>query len=119
MSEPKEHNELEALQTIISSLSPFKRDAQLRLLAAVTTFLNLRGVTFPSAVESRNVWEDFFPSPTNPMPPQPSLSDANRPKFSNRPDLSPKQFVMEKEPRTDLERAATLAFYLTHYRNKQ
>jgi hypothetical protein len=118
MSEPKEHSELEALKTIISSLSPFERDAQIRLLAAATTFLNLRGVTFPSTVESRNMWEDFFPSPTHTTAPQPSNSDANRPKFSDRPDLSPKQFLMDKEPRTDVERAATLAFYLTHYRNK-
>jgi len=118
MPEPKESGELEALQTIISSLSPFKRDAQLRLLGAATTFLNLHGVTFPKTTESRNVWGDFFPSPTTAKVPQSAQPDADRSKFSNRPDLSPKEFLMDKDPRTDVERAATLAFYLTHYRNQ-
>ncbi len=31
--------------------------------------------------------------------------------------MSPKEFVLQKQPRTDVERVACLAFYLTHYRN--
>jgi hypothetical protein len=30
---------------------------------------------------------------------------------------APKEFVMEKQPRTDVERVACLAYYLTHYRD--
>lgn len=30
--------------------------------------------------------------------------------------LSPKEFIMQKQPRTDVERIACLAYYLTHYR---
>jgi hypothetical protein len=30
---------------------------------------------------------------------------------------SPKQFLLNKQPRTDVERIACLAFYLTHYRD--
>src|SRR5207249_5163711 len=29
----------------------------------------------------------------------------------------PKEFLLEKQPRTDVERIACLAFYLTHYRD--
>ena len=36
-------------------------------------------------------------------------------KFSNRPVLSVKDFVFEKNPATDAERMACLAYYLTHY----
>jgi hypothetical protein len=31
--------------------------------------------------------------------------------------MSPKDFLLEKEPRTDVERIACLAYYLTHYRS--
>ena len=31
--------------------------------------------------------------------------------------MSPKEFLLEKQPRTDVERIACLAFYLTHYRD--
>lgn len=37
--------------------------------------------------------------------------------FAQREDLSPKQFLYEKQPATDIERIACLAYYLTHYRD--
>jgi hypothetical protein len=36
-------------------------------------------------------------------------------KFSDRPVLSVKDFIFEKDPLTEVERLACLAFYLTHY----
>lgn len=36
-------------------------------------------------------------------------------KFSNRTELSAKEFIFEKEPTTEPERMACLAYYLTHY----
>lgn len=38
-------------------------------------------------------------------------------KFSSREDITPKQFLFEKRPNTDVERVGCLAFYLTHYRD--
>lgn len=37
--------------------------------------------------------------------------------FSDRKDISPKQFMLEKDPQTDIGRVTCLAFYLTHYRD--
>jgi len=37
--------------------------------------------------------------------------------FSDRASLAPKEFMLNKEPQTDVERVACLAFYLTHYRD--
>lgn len=37
--------------------------------------------------------------------------------FSEDRSISVKDFVMQKQPRTDVERVACLAFYLTHYRD--
>jgi hypothetical protein len=36
-------------------------------------------------------------------------------KFANRPVLSVKDFIFEKDPATEPERLACLAYYLTHY----
>lgn len=36
-------------------------------------------------------------------------------KFSDRPVLSVKDFILEKDPLTEVERLACLAYYLTHY----
>jgi hypothetical protein len=37
--------------------------------------------------------------------------------FSEDRSMSPKDFIMQKQPRTDVERVTCLAYYLTHYRN--
>jgi len=34
-----------------------------------------------------------------------------------RPDISPKEFILQKQPHTSVERVACLAYYLTHYRD--
>lgn len=39
-------------------------------------------------------------------------------KFSNRPVMSVKDFIFEKNPETESERMACLAYYLTHYLDK-
>ena len=38
--------------------------------------------------------------------------------FSKKTELTPKQFLHEKEPQTDVERIACLAYYLAHYRDQ-
>lgn len=37
--------------------------------------------------------------------------------FSEDRSMSAKEFMLQKQPRTDVERVATLAYYLTHYRS--
>lgn len=36
--------------------------------------------------------------------------------FSQEQELSPKEFLFEKQPKSDVERVACLGYYLTHYR---
>jgi len=36
--------------------------------------------------------------------------------FAQSKELPPKDFLLQKQPKTDVERAACLAYYLTHYR---
>jgi hypothetical protein len=40
-------------------------------------------------------------------------------RFSKEHPISPKEFLQKKQPRTDVERVATLAYYLAHYREQQ
>jgi len=37
--------------------------------------------------------------------------------FEHQDELSPKEFMFQKAPQTDVDRVACLAYYLTHYRD--
>ena len=39
-------------------------------------------------------------------------------RFSKEQSLSPKEFLMKKQPRSDVERVACLGYYLGHYRDQ-
>jgi hypothetical protein len=39
------------------------------------------------------------------------------PRFINKEELSPKDFMFRKQPRTDIERVACLAYFLANYRD--
>lgn len=40
-------------------------------------------------------------------------------RFSKEQSLSPKEFLLKKQPRSDVERVACLGYYLAHYRDQQ
>jgi len=96
-------NNLEVFTTIVTALKGLEQEAQKRTLQAVITFLN---IPFSSQASSTR-----------------STDNAGIPKhessFSQDRDMSPKEFLREKLPKTDVERVACLAYYLTHYRNLQ
>jgi hypothetical protein len=92
--------EFNALQTVISALQPLSPEARSRIVDATRTFLKLAISAEPS-VGSRAS--------------RSAVGDA-RPSFSADTTMSPKDFILEKQPRTDVERVACLAYYLTHFR---
>jgi hypothetical protein len=115
-SEEKKSDELKILQTLLSALTPVDKETRLRLLETVATFLQIDGVRFGKAgtVDLR----DFVTSTSNAH--GSAASDASRSPagpFSNRPEISSKEFLLDKDPHSDVEKVACLAFYLTHYRN--
>jgi hypothetical protein len=101
----KKHSDMAAvLSKIIADLSGLPPDEQQKVLETAATFFGLRG-------------SSQSPSQTRGTP---TLTPATHPPgggFSEVRDISPKEFIMQKQPRTDVERVACLAFYLTHYRN--
>jgi hypothetical protein len=89
--------DLEVLTQIISAFKRLDSDAQQRVFEAVTTFL---GFSIARHAPSSSV-----------------ASGNTTSSFSSNPALSAKDFLLEKQPRTDVHRVACLAFYLTHYRD--
>lgn len=92
------------LTKVIADLRDLSSEEQQKLLETVATFFGLRAPT-QSPSQARGI---------------PTVTPVSHPPgggFSEARDVSPKEFIMQKQPRTDVERVACLAFYLTHYRN--
>jgi hypothetical protein len=87
--------ELDAVQSVLSILSRFDDSVREKILRTVGAFFTGdrpvadSGVVLPSSAQT------FFEKRT----------------------MSPKQFLIEKQPQTDIERAACLAYFLIHYRD--
>lgn len=102
---PTQPDDFELLTKLIACLRPLDDDAKTRLLRSAITFLKLEAnFTGSTIVASR-------PSVA------PSINAVAPSSFSERTELSPKQFLNEKRPANDIERVACLAYYLTHFRN--
>jgi hypothetical protein len=95
-------DDFEALSTIVGVLKPLEPDAQKRVLQSVQTFLGLSLQHNPKSHEG----------PTLPF----SESETEN-GFSRDRSVSPKEFLRDKHPSTDVERVTCLAYYLTHYRD--
>lgn len=97
---------LGAFNDIVIALKDLDEESQIRTLHAVTTFLGIslgaggRTVSYSSptlASENTNAKTDSY--------------------FSEDRTMSAKDFLKEKAPKTDIERIACLAYYLTYYNN--
>jgi hypothetical protein len=90
---------VDALSSIISTLNPLDEDTRRRVLSSVATFFGVPGETINPREQK--------------MAQAAGLRGLG---FSTNHAPHPKEFLMEKQPRTDVERIASLAYYLTHYR---
>lgn len=101
MSETSAVDESNVLKQVIDCLHLLSEDSRNRVLKTILTYF------------------DFNPRPPRfndaftPLPAQPD----REPSFGDRPTLSPKDFMHQKDPKTDVERVTCLAYYLTNYRD--
>lgn len=91
-------DDFEALSTIVRVLKELDPDSQKRVLQSVQTFLGV------SVGRSSNDVFNISATPSEGV-------------FSRDLTLSPKEFLRDKNPQTDVERVICLAYYLTHYRD--
>ena len=95
--------EFDALNRVIGALQPLDDEARRRIIQATVTFLGVQPTVGSGLAQTRSVASQAT-APTGHAP------------FSEDTRMSPKEFLLEKQPRTDVERLACLAYYLTHYR---
>jgi len=96
--EQASYDDLEILTKIISLLKKLTKEDQLRTLQSVATFLDVSFQDVPHV-------SDLRPTAT-------IVSN-----FSEDRAISSKNFLLDKDPRSDVARVACLAYYLTHYRD--
>lgn len=94
---------LDRLNNILLEFEGLDGDEQQRLLATVNTYLCNHKSTPSNQPNGQNLAHQLV---------------APSPQFSQRTDQSPKQFLAERQPQTDIDRVACLAFYLTNYRQQ-
>ena len=85
---------LKQMLDIVSNVAPENRE---RLIQSLATFFDLTPVAAPNAASAGRKREGI--------------------PFSEEKVLSPKEFVFQKKPQSDVERVTVLAYYLTHYRD--
>jgi hypothetical protein len=101
--QPNPEAEFRALQAVIAALQPLAPEARARISAAAATFLE---IGLPSTAQ---------PPAAGATPS--SRPDSTYPAFGEDTAMTAKEFMVAKQPRSDVERIAVLAYYLTHYRD--
>jgi len=91
-----------ALTDVIAALQPFEQETRRRILATVLTYYGYDDKTAPRPHDRAN--------------PDAITTKTSSTTFSSDRSISPKEFLLQKRPQTDIERVAALAYYLTHYR---
>jgi hypothetical protein len=122
MSEASQRSDFEVLQTIIPALQPLDKADQARILQAAIIFLGLQHDLFGKSDPQGSGNKDIpavsgghrHPGSGNVVTGEDTGAGGY---FSDRQNISAKEFLLDKEPRSDVERVACLAYYLTHYRN--
>jgi hypothetical protein len=94
---PKQQ-ELEAINAIFQILNSLDQEDQQKVLQTVSAYYQ-SGTYVPPRTAGRS--------------PEPSVIGP----FSEDRSMTPKTFILQKQPTTDVERIACLAYYLTHYRD--
>ena len=96
--------ELRALNEVVAALQRIPTAAaRRRILQTTATFYDVN-------LDVTTGYSDAGPRPPN------ASGSHDQTSFSEDRSISPKDFVLQKQPKTDVERVACLAYYLTHYR---
>jgi hypothetical protein len=95
---PEDSNEVAVVAGILSQLRSLDSATRERIILTVATFFGV-GVRATSSAIAQHA------------------SQSQTSTFSEDRSISSKQFMLEKQPKTDVEKVVCLAYYLTHYRD--
>lgn len=101
---PQEDPIPRAFQIIYTVLKELNNETKLKVVRSVLTSL---GLELTNEKQLNNVNSDGSEK----------VVEYISQKFSDDRNPSPKEFLFEKNPTTDIERVVCLAYYLTHYKN--
>ena len=87
---------------VIQDLLPFDPYSRLRVYRTVGTFFG---------------FEDSYPRVARSVDSRIPENVSREPQFSGSEELTPKEFLLRKQPNTNVERVACLAYYLAHHRD--
>ncbi len=104
MTKKNDNNDREMLQLMLSTLDQVSEERRERILRTLLTYYDLNMSNGP-----RRILGD-------PHPAVHTATSDRKLSFADRATISPKDFLHEKQPKTDIERVACLAYYLSHYR---
>ena len=99
-------NEAKAVQEVTSALKNLKPLSREKVINSVLALLGGGG----------NSIKRSYSTPINVSNSPSHIEPASS--FSEDRDLSPKEFILQKKPLTDVERVACLAYYMEHYREQ-
>ena len=106
---PVDDAELTAMQAAYAALQGLKEDEQRRILEWLHRKLGIP-VTAPASVTQATGHAQVVRPASVPI-------QAGVPAITLASSATPKAFLLEKRPATDVERVTCLAYYLTHFRN--
>lgn len=98
--------ELDAFKQVVEAMQGLGHQSRVKLINMASTLFGL----------SLHISAPGYPSPAA-APVGSSASAAPASSFSEDRTISPKEFILQKKPTSDVDRVATLAYYLTHYRD--
>ena len=90
------------IDKVVKDLLPLDRNSQLRVYRTIGTFFG---------------FEELYPKVTGNVDSRVSANASREPQFSSSEEPTPKEFMLQKKPNTNIERVACLAYYLTHHRD--
>jgi hypothetical protein len=100
--------EIEDLVTVLKVFDGLTPDGQRKLINMVATHIGVANV-FSVGTSRGDAISSTRPGPTHASP----LGS-----FSEDRAMSAKEFIIQKQPRTEVERVACLGYYLTHYQDQ-
>ncbi len=100
--------ELDAQNAIVRALKSLPEELRSQVIESACIFVGVARRASGITVQT---------SPAQPSSTYRPNARDNHVGFGERVSLSPKEFLLSKEPQTDVERIACLAYFLTHYRD--